>query len=168
MNVKEIVDVLGIQLTVKQDNSLFAGVPDYTLHKWAGRLTDAGWTVIVVDQVKDWKGKVSERIVSRILSPGTHIENALTADSPAIASIWIEKSITDGQLKFGAAVFDLTIGTTFTTFGNIKGRSDIWCSDILVHFLQVYSPKEIIFFWRGDDFYLQEESIIRRRLNYSG
>jgi DNA mismatch repair protein MutS len=167
MNVKEAVDCLGIQLTVKQDNSLFAGVPDYTLHKWAGRLTDAGWTVIVVDQVKDWKGKVAERNVSRILSPGTHIENAAsTADSPAIAAIWCESQGEDKQPKFGAAVFDLTTGTTFTTAGTVRGRQDIWSSDSLVHFLQVYSPRELIFFWRGEQQFYPDEVSLRRRLNY--
>jgi DNA mismatch repair protein MutS len=165
MNVKEIVDLLGIQLTIKQDNSLFAGVPDYTLHKWAGRLTENGWTVIVVDQVKDSKGKVSERVVSRILSPGTHIENALTSEAPTIAAIWLSD---EEELYFGAAVFDLTTGSTFTTSGKIKGRADLWTSDILVHFLQVYSPKELIFFWRGEEYYLPEEAHIRRRLNYPG
>jgi len=167
LNVKEAVDCLGIQLTVKQDNSLFAGVPDYTLHKWAGRLTDAGWTVIVVDQVKDWKGKVAERTVSRILSPGTHVENASsTADSPAIAAIWFESQGEEAQPKFGAAVFDLTTGTTFTTAGCIRGRQDIWSSDSLVHFLQVYAPRELIFFWRGEQQFYPDEVSLRRRLNY--
>ena len=41
-NVKEVTDLLGIQLTIKKDDSLFAGIPDYTLHKHAARLT-ASW-----------------------------------------------------------------------------------------------------------------------------
>ena len=33
--------------------------------KWAGRLTANGWTVIIVDQIKDSRGKVKERKVVR-------------------------------------------------------------------------------------------------------
>jgi len=63
-NVKEVCDFLGITVTPKKDLSkdyensigLFAGFPDYTLHKHAARLTANGWTVIVIDQVKDEKG----------------------------------------------------------------------------------------------------------------
>ena len=67
MNVKDVVDILGIQLKVKKadapggQDGLFAGFPDYVLHKWAGKLTGAGWTVVVVDQVKDISDKVLER-----------------------------------------------------------------------------------------------------------
>jgi hypothetical protein len=58
-NIKEIVDFLGIQLSTKKGDfsegcdGLFAGFPDYVLHKWAGRLTSAGWTVVIVDQIKE-------------------------------------------------------------------------------------------------------------------
>ena len=60
-NVKNITDILGIQLVVKKEDvgkdkeALFAGFPDYVMHKWAGRLTSAGWTVVIVDQIKDIK-----------------------------------------------------------------------------------------------------------------
>jgi DNA mismatch repair ATPase MutS len=74
-NIKEVTDFLGIQLTPKKDlpasynsvgkpvdgkpvdgkpstkQGLFAGFPDYALHKHAARLTTAGWTVAVIDQV---------------------------------------------------------------------------------------------------------------------
>ena len=57
-NIHEIVDHLGIQLSIKQQidsnkKILFAGFPDYVLHKWASRLTTNGWTVVVVDQIKE-------------------------------------------------------------------------------------------------------------------
>jgi DNA mismatch repair ATPase MutS len=78
--IREICDILQIQTTIKQAVAstpvdymdLFAGFPDYTLHKHASKLTGGGWTVIIVDQVKDKKGKVIDRKVQRILSPATH------------------------------------------------------------------------------------------------
>ena len=73
-NVRQITDLLGIQLTTKKDSTpdgtvgLFGGFPDYTLHKHAGRLTANGWTVVVVDQIKDAKGvKVLRREIVRHL-----------------------------------------------------------------------------------------------------
>jgi DNA mismatch repair protein MutS len=93
-NIKEVTDFLGIQLTPKKDlpasyslngakQGLFAGFPDYTLHKHAARLTSTGWTVVVIDQVKDTKsGKVLKRQVSRVLSPSTHIEAMSVTETP--------------------------------------------------------------------------------------
>ena len=102
-NLHTIIDHLGIQLKTKEivektptkkkeedliipykHNKLFSGFPDYVLHKWAGRLTSVGWNVIVIDQVKDVKGKVVSRKVARILSPSTHIENIPSAITPYV------------------------------------------------------------------------------------
>ena len=68
---------------------LFAGVPDYTLDKWAGKLTRLGWTVVVVDEIKNGAGKVSSREVTKVLSPGTHVEAADTQESFWTASVWM-------------------------------------------------------------------------------
>ena len=91
-NVKEIVDILGIQVSIKSNvepgyDGLVAGFPDYVMHKWAGRLTSIGWTVVIIDQIKDVRGKVKERKVSRILSPSTHIENISSTETPYIATL---------------------------------------------------------------------------------
>ena len=70
-NVTEIVDLLGIQLSSKKgefgpnQNGLFAGFPDYVMHKWASRLTSQNWTVVVIDQIKNFQGKVSFLITTK-------------------------------------------------------------------------------------------------------
>jgi DNA mismatch repair protein MutS len=163
-NVREIVDLLGIQLSSKQadlgkgKNGLFAGFPDYALHKWAGRLTSAGWTVVIVDQMKDMRGKVKERKVARILSPSTHIENTSATETPYIITLFFES--TSSSPLFGAAVLDLTTGTTRTYSGRATGRQDIWTADDLVQLLSVYAPKELLIHWMGD--HMPEEAWIRR------
>lgn len=151
-NVREIVDLLGIQLSNKKgdfsehEDGLFAGFPDYVLHKWAGRLTSAGWTVVIVDQVKDAKGKVKERKVSRILSPSTHIENIPSTETPYIATLYFY-----GQEhyspRYGVALLDLTTGSTITYSGMSQGRADLWTADDLVQMLSVYLPKEVVVYW---------------------
>ena len=151
-NVREIVDYLGIQLSAKKGDvgpgkdGLFAGFPDYVMHKWAGRLTSANWTVVIVDQIKDARGKVKERKVSRILSPSTHIENAIATETPYIATIWVHTHANQPPI-IGAAVLDGTTGTTrtYSTIG--KGRPDIWTADDMVQLLTVYPPKEVLIHW---------------------
>ena len=147
-NVKEIVDYLGIQLSSKKGevgegkDGLFAGFPDYVMHKWAGRLTAANWTVVIVDQIKDAKGKVKERKVSRILSPSTHIENATSTDTPYVITLYFQDQ------TFGAGVLDLTTGTTKTYTGTTCGTSEVWTADDLVQLLSVYPPKELLIYWK--------------------
>lgn len=164
-NVREIVDFLGIQLSSKQadlgkgKDGLFAGFPDFALHKWAGRLTSAGWTVVIVDQIKDMRGKVKERKVSRILSPSTHIENTSSTETPYVITLFFESTQQQAPL-FGAAVLDLTTGTTRTYSGRATGRHDIWTADDLVQLMSVYAPKELLLHWMGD--HAPEEAWIRR------
>lgn len=170
-NVKEIVDYLGIQLSTKKGefsegcDGLFAGFPDYVLHKWAGRLTSAGWTVVIVDQVKDTRGKVKERKVSRILSPSTHIENITSNDTPYVVTLYFQQNNSDSP-SFGAGALDLTTGTTHTYSGITNGRSDIWTADDLVQMLSVFQPKELIIYWKtggkGEFSPLPDESFFRR------
>lgn len=165
-NVREIVDLLGIQLSSKQadlgkdKDGLFAGFPDYALHKWAGRLTSAGWTVVIVDQIKDMRGKVKERKVSRILSPSTHIENTSATETPYIVTLFFESTQQQQAPLFGAAVLDLTTGTTRTYSGRATGRQDSWTADDLVQLLSVYAPKELLIHWMGD--HMPEETWVRR------
>ena len=163
-NVKEIVDYLGIQLSNKKGevgegkDGLFAGFPDYVMHKWAGRLTSANWTVVIVDQIKDAKGKVKERIVSRILSPSTHIENATSTDVPYVITLYFHEQA--NTTHFGAGVLDLTTGTTKTYSGTTCGTSEIWTADDLVQLLSVYPPKELLIYWNVSN--KMEEQYFRR------
>lgn len=162
MNVKEIVDFLGIQLTIKRkdapndNDGLFAGFPDYVLHKWAGKLTAAGWTVIVVNQYKDKQGKVNERKVARILTPATHIEALATDTAPVIVGLWITYP------KYAAATFDLSTGSTYTTAGEFRGTKEAFTSDELLHFLSVFNPRELVVY--SD---IEDTAYWRKQLDYS-
>jgi len=137
-NVRLITDLLGIQVTTKKDATpegtigLFAGIPDYTLHKHAGRLTANGWTVVVVDQVKDAKGKVLKRQVGRILSPSTHVEAMASTETPYVTVLVFANQ----QVAF--ASLDLTTATTSTYCGS--------ADDVQQH-LSLYKPKELLVYW---------------------
>lgn len=171
-NVREIVDYLGIQLSSKRgefkenEEGLFAGFPDYVLHKWAGRLTSAGWTVVIVDQHKDMRGKVKERKVSRILSPSTHIENTPACETPYILTIYFDQTSTQYPPYFGAGLLDLTTGTTMTYSGQTQGRPDLWTADELVQLMSVFQPKEVLLYWHSS-FPIPSESTLSRILGIS-
>jgi DNA mismatch repair protein MutS len=165
-NVKEIVDFLGCQVSIKKDiepgyDGLVAGFPDYVMHKWAGRLTSAGWTVVIVDQIKDVRGKVKERKVSRILSPSTHIENTTSTDTPYVVTLYFQQNAMTAP-SFGAGALDLTTGTTSTYSGTASGRPDIWTADDLVQLLSVFQPKELIIYWRSMIGATPDEAFFRR------
>ena len=168
-NVPDITDFLGIQLTTKRDlqepgkTGLFAGFPDYTLHKHAGRLTAAGWTVIVIDQVKDGKGKVLDRKVSRILSPSTHVEAMPSTDTPYLTLVVFQPTTTTAQ--FGLATLDLTTGSTLTYSSQAAGHTDVWTADDLQQQLCLYPPKELLVFCSQKQ--PLEESFVRRQFSVS-
>ena len=167
-NVREVVDILGIQLSTKRgdfaphQDGLFAGFPDYALHKWAGRLTTSGWTVVIVDQVKTVQGKVKERKVSRILSPSTHIENITSAETPYVITIYIQSIQSAPQ--FGVGILDLTTGSTRTYAGQANGNNDMWTADDLNQLLSVFQPKEIIIYVKSTHLQKPDESNFRRTL----
>lgn len=168
-NARELADLLGLQLTVRKGDApdgkdgLFSGFPDYALHKWAARLTSIGWTVVIVDQVKNAGGKVLRREVSRILSPSTHIEAMPANETPYLTCIYIEEAAVQAAPTFGVATLDLTTGTTISYFGAASGRQDIWTADDLVQFLSVHSPKEVLCQWLG--FQTPDATSLRRTLS---
>ena len=171
-NTREIADILNIRLTVRKDDvpagydGMFWGFPIDALHKWAGRLTDAGWTVIVVDQAGEKVGKKIQRKVARILSPGTHFENNGAGDTRSIGGIYMMPTGSQGDAPiYGAAAFDLSTGITVTTCGQTYGRIDTWKCDELAHFLHVQCTSEIIFYWGGDAIYMPTEDFLRRQFN---
>lgn len=166
-NVREVAEYLGIQLSTKKgdfspnQDGIFAGFPDYAMHKWAGRLTSVGWTVVIVDQIKDLRGKVKERKVSRILSPSTHIENISSTDTPYVITLYMEQQSQQAPF-FGVGILDLTTGTTHTYSGVANGRPDIWTADDLIQLISVFQPKELLIYYKSQS--TPDESLFRRIL----
>jgi DNA mismatch repair protein MutS len=116
----------------KGEPGLWGGLPEQSCHKFAQTLTREGWTVVVVDQVKNPStDTVTHRQAARILSPGTHVETAV-ADRMSVAALWLTPNST------AASVMDLTTGEIFSF--------ETQASDDILHMLQVYCVKETIVF----------------------
>lgn len=155
LNVKDITDSLGLQIAIhkgeapKGHDGLVGGFPDYALHKWSSKLTSIGWTVVVVDQIKDSKGKVTKRVLARILSPSTHIENISSTETPYLTTIYFGAMSTVQPPTFGIASLDLTTGQTITYSAQASGRPDFWTADTLVQNLAIFQPKEVVLYWHS-------------------
>jgi DNA mismatch repair protein MutS len=165
-SAKQAVERMGITLTVKKGNgpngadTLFAGFPEPQLHKFANLLTRENWTVVVVDQKKNARGAVEGREVVRILSPGTHAEGAAT-DVLYVGGLWLESTGWGAAPRFAAAVLDVTTGQSHTYEGVTYGKG-AWSSDDLIHFFQVFPPKELSVWWNGDAIDQPADAALRR------
>lgn len=167
-SMRRAADLLNIQLTrrsqdgPKKEDGLFAGVPVESLHKYAQVLTREGWTIVVVDQIKNAAGDVIDRKPSRILSPGTHLETASELGC-GVAAIWME-SCGDDPPQYSISIFETTTGETTSAQGVATGRADSWNCDELLHIVQVHAPREIVFVWRGPRHLAPDEATLRSRL----
>ena len=163
---KDVIEQFGIVLHTypgegpNGTTGLFAGVPEYTLDKWASKLTKQGWTVVVIDEIKNGANKVSRREVTKVLSAGTHIEAAEQGTCFHLAALWLDLAPTRPP-SFGVASADLTTGQVFLYEGEATGKADTWHTDDLRHFFQVYAPKEVLLFCRGSALGLSEEALRR-------
>lgn len=98
--------LLNVALT--QRNGIpMCGIPYHATHAYVGRLLKAGRKVAICDQIEEPKpGKLVQRAVSQILSPGTHFdERLLSADRNNFLA-----AITRHSTRFGLAVVDFTTG----------------------------------------------------------
>lgn len=127
--VKKATEIMNIVLKEKTGGYLEAGVPEQSLHKFSQMLTRQGWTVVVVDQIKDSEDNVIDRVATRVLSPGTHIETA-TQDRLSVASLYVSS---EGA---SVSVLDLTTGETISFYTKKQ--------DEILHMFQVYCVKEVL------------------------
>jgi DNA mismatch repair ATPase MutS len=127
--IREATSIMNIVLKQK-DLYLEAGVPEQSLHKFAQTLTKEGWTVVVVDQVKNASDLVIDRIPTRILSPGTHME-AAGPERLSVAALWVELT---GNTA--SSVLDLMTGEIFSFYSTRP--------DEILHMMQVYGVKEVV------------------------
>lgn len=137
--IKRVSQIMSLTLKDKDnlgprgEAGLWSGFPEQSLHKFAQTLTSQGWIVVVVDQVKDIANQVIDRIPTRILSPGTHIETA-GQDRLSVAALQLS-SHSSAQIT-AVAINDLTTGEVFT----FESEQD----DDILHMLQVFCVKEVV------------------------
>ena len=146
----ELADLLGLKVVVKKDpdqnlETLTAGIPEFAVHKWAARLTQSGWTVLLIDQVINAAGKVIRREVVRTLTPGSHMEAAQGLQNDTFLTfVSLERTKGDEAPSIAVTALDLTTGHLHVYQTQGQGSSVAWtCNDIL-QFMELYPPKEVL------------------------
>lgn len=163
----ELVDLLGLKVSHKKGegpdglDGIVAGIPDYTVHKWAGKLTQLGWTVILIEQVKNVAGKVIKREVQRILTPGSHVEAASSADL-YLTFVSLVKANPSEAPYIAVTALDLTTGHLHVFETQAEGTSEAWTSNDIVQFMELYPPREVL--WSVDGCISINESKLRNIL----
>lgn len=161
----ELVELLGLNISVKKGegpgglDGLVAGIPDYSVHKWAGKLTQQGWTIVLIDQVKNAAGKVIKRSVERILTPGSHIESVSSSD---MFLTFVTLSSTTGAPYLAVTSLDLTTGHLHVFETQAQGSELTWTSNDLIQFMELYPPKEVLWSVEGAKYFC--ESITESKL----
>ena len=163
----ELIDLLGLKVSIKKGDGpdgldgLVAGIPDYSVHKWAAKLTQLGWTVVLVEQVKNVQGKVVKRNVERILTPGTHIE-AATAEDLFITFCCIDQHEAKDAPYISMASIDLTTGHLHVFTEQAQGSEEAWTSNEAVQFIDLYTPREVLWSIHGSRNFM--ESMEQKKL----
>ena len=104
--------VLGLTLTERSSGIPMAGLPYHQLDAYLRRMVDAGHRVAVCDQVQDPKEAkgVVERAVTRVITPGTLVEESLLDDASAnhLAAVAFTGDGPDAPV--GVAVIEVSTG----------------------------------------------------------
>ncbi|UYV11634.1 MAG: DNA mismatch repair protein MutS [Phycisphaera sp.] len=81
----EVSKAIGLTLTERSPGQPMAGVPHHQLDNYLRKLIDKGFRVAIADQVQDPKEAkgVVERAVTRVLTPGTLVDDDLLESRPA-------------------------------------------------------------------------------------
>ena len=111
--------LLGITLTKRSDYKM-AGIPFHAAEQYIGKALQAGKKVAICDQVETPKpGKLVKRSLTRILTPGTAIEDnqlesnrnhylaAIEFEAKEAELAWLDLSTGEFQIASGKSIDDL-------------------------------------------------------------
>ena len=125
--------ILNLALTARNGMPM-CGLPHHAANAYIGRLLKAGRKVAICDQLEDARpGKLVNREVTQILSPGTHFDERILV---AERNNFLAAVCPSGKM-FGLALVDLTTGDFLTT--EVEGEA------ALLTELERLRPAEIIY-----------------------
>jgi DNA mismatch repair ATPase MutS len=170
----QLIELLDLKVSVKKGegpgglDGLVAGIPDYSVHKWAAKLTQLGWTVVLVDQVKNIQGKVTSRKTERILTPGTHVE-AVGSSDLYISFFSLTESLKQAPI-LAITALDLTTGHLHVFETMAQGTAEAWTSNDMIQFMELYPPREVLWSVEGSRHFIDsmKESKLKQILGIVG
>ena len=163
-NIRAIADILGMVPSIHKAceagiQNLFWGFPNHALNKYESMLINAGYTCMVIVQVKDGGGAVKDRKIDHISSPGTYwainaeLEENIVAstggrkEEQGLICILIEEFLNEkGKMmwQIGSSTFEITTGTALSVEQVVSVVDDKPILDLLEPFWTVYPPAEIL------------------------
>ena len=145
---------------ISYNNHLLAGFPVNSIQKYENILLSHNYTVIIVEHITPPPNP--ERGVTRIVSPGTTMNDYHKKDSNYLMSIYIEKYeyVNKDTFNVGLGVIDLSTGKN-KLHPIISKLEDInYWSDEISRYIHFYNPSEIVFHTKNLS--LSVEQIIQR------
>ncbi len=134
-DAKKASEILGLTLTsrTKGEKAIpMCGIPYFVATTYISRLLKEGYKVAICEQVGDVKpGKIVERKVIRVITPGTSLENVkeLNIDENFICSIF------HNEKNWGVAILDVSTGNLSLYEGK---------EESIKYLINIYSVSEIV------------------------
>lgn len=163
-NAFEIIKFLGLQIMGNKDGS---GFPTGRKGNYCDRLTDEGYTVIIVDEEPLLETDTTprkQRSVAEIVSPGISLHQKAKHSSVNVVAIYIENQNTKKkfdrveqyELMVGLAALNVVTNTSRVYQLEAKGEtfaqrinSSLDCFEEVYRFLQAHNCKELIIHFNG-------------------
>ncbi len=148
----QLLDTVLTRRNKSDPNSPYmTGFPSHAAHGYFKKLVDLGETVVLVEQnirgTKADGNKNVTREITKILSPGTVIENLKDSQNNYFASVYVEESFV------GVCLLDISTGEVVISEMNLQESKD---------FLDKMSPKEILI--TGNcDFSFDQKQLVHRQ-----
>jgi len=145
---------------VSYKNHLLAGFPVNSIQKYENMLLNHNYTVVIVEHVTPPPNP--EREVTRIVSPGTCIQDYHKQDTNYLMSVYVEKYeyVSKDSYNVGIAVIDLSTGRNYLHPIMSKLDDMNYWTDEIGRYIHFYNPSEIIFNCKGCE--LTKEHIIQQ------
>ena len=141
-------------------NCLLAGFPIYVIQKYENILLNNNYTVVIVEQITPPPNP--ERGVTRVVSPGTTLDDYNKNENHYLMSVYIEcvEYMNKNLYISGISVIDLSTGKNFLHYCVSKiDDNQLWVDEIgkYIHF---YNPSELLFHFKN--FSLNKTDIIQK------
>jgi DNA mismatch repair protein MutS len=162
-NVQGIAELCGSAVQPKPaaepgKQTFFWGFPEAALEKYEPLITAAGYSVVVITQLKDATGEVSARVIDHVSSPGIYAgtvgTNNVRKEEQIMLGVYVEpyvdRSRRAAHWYLASTAFDVTTGRSVsmeTDLTLIDGKPVL---DVVTPFWSVYPPAEVCFYWVGD------------------
>jgi DNA mismatch repair protein MutS len=144
---------------ISYGNCLMAGFPVYSIQKYENIFLNSNYTVVIVEQITSPPNP--ERGVTRILSPGTTIEDYNNQETRFLMSVYIEKNTYMNKDVYicGVSTIDLSTGKNHLHYILSKQEDSGHWIDEIGRYIHFYNPSEILFHFEG--FKMNKDQIIQ-------